>query len=361
MAKDLWHFPRATLAQQVLGMFESGLSSALVFFAPRRMGKTEFLRKDIQPLADKKKWKTFYFSFLDIGEKVQEEFTTALAHFAESVGAISSNDTMFKRIRKLGAEIVGIKANIELEASNPISDMKTLFSALAAQGNILLLMDEVQVLTKKESNHQFIAGLRTSLDINKDVIKVIFTGSSREGLRKMFSQASAPFFHFGQNLPFPELGREFTDHLSAVFNTVSKRNLDNDLLWDNFLMMDKVPQLARSLVERLALNPSLTIIEAKNQLLADIVNDRAFVEIWENSSNLEHILLKEIAHGAEALFSEKQRIVFAKNLGVPELTVPAVQSAIRVLQRKNLIGKLPERSSYYIDDPNFKSWLQHLE
>ena len=87
MSKDLWHFPRTMLAQQVLGMFDTGLSSALVFFAPRRMGKTEFLRKDVRPLAEKNNWTTFYFSFLDIGEHVQQEFTHALAQFAENIGA----------------------------------------------------------------------------------------------------------------------------------------------------------------------------------------------------------------------------------------------------------------------------------
>ena len=35
-------------------------------------------------------------------------------------------------------------------------------------------------------------GLRTALDMYKDNIKVIFTGSSRDGLRKMFSQADTP-------------------------------------------------------------------------------------------------------------------------------------------------------------------------
>lgn len=202
-------------------MFESGLSNALVFFAPRRMGKTEFLRKDIQPLAEKKGWQVFYLSFLDTGDRVQREFTSALA--------------------------------------------------------------EVKV---------------------------------------------------------------------------TKRKLDGDLLWSNFLDMDKVPQLARSLVERLALNPSLTLVDAKEQLLSDVFNDRALIEIWENASKLEQLLLKEIAKGVEAVFSQKQRTVFARSLGVPELTVSSVQSSIRVLQRKNLIGKLPEGSNYYIDDPNFKSWLQ---
>lgn len=361
MSKDIWHFPRSELAQQVLGMFESGLSSALVFFAPRRMGKTEFLRKDIQPLAEKNKWKTFYFSFLDIGERVQEEFTHALLKFSEDNGAMHGKNSILARVRKVGAEAAGIKAHLELDSFEYASDMKSVFSKLATEGKVLLLMDEVQVLTKNEKNQQFIAGLRTALDLNKDSIKVIFTGSSREGLRRMFSQASAPFFHFGQNLPFPELARDFTDHLTGVFNQVTGRKLDKEILWQTFKEMDNVPQLARSLVERLALNPNQTITETKAQLLADIFNDRAYIEMLENSSKLEQMLLKEIAGGEQSFFSEKQRGYFSKRLGVPELTVPSIQSALRVLQRKNLIGKLPERTGYFIDDPNLKSWLQNLE
>ncbi len=361
MSKDLWHFPRTELAQQVLGMFESGLSSALVFFAPRRMGKTEFLRKDIQPLAEKNEWKTFYFSFLDVGENAQEEYTNALLKFSEDIGVINSKKSILSRVRKIGAEAAGIKANIELDSFQHVSDMKSVFSKLATEGKILLLMDEVQILTKNENNQQFIAGLRTALDLNKDSIKVIFTGSSREGLRRMFSQASAPFFHFGQNLPFPELNRDFTDHLSSVVNKVTKRKLDKDILWQTFKEMDKVPQLARSLVERLALNPNQTMSETKKQLLADIFNDRAYIEMLENSSKLGQMLLKEIANGVESFFSEQQRGYFAKRLGVPELTVPSIQSALRVLQRKNLIGKRQECTGYFIDDPNLKSWLQNLE
>lgn len=362
MSSDTWHFPRTGLAQQVLGMFESGLSSALVFFAPRRMGKTEFLRKDVQPLAEKKNWNTFYFSFLDIGEQVQEEFTQALAIFAEKTGAISSKRGMLSRIRKLGVNAAGIGANAELDGPKAVSvDMKTIFSCLADKAKVVLLMDEVQVLTKNDNNQQFIAGLRTSLDIHKDTIKVIFTGSSREGLRRMFSQASAPFFHFGQNLPFPELDKEFTNHLSHVFGEVTKREIDQDILWQTFQEMDKVPQLIRSLVERLALNPGQTISEAKESLLSDVFNDRAYIEVWAKSSKLEQIVLREIANGAEGLFSEKSRIFLATCLGVPRLTVTSIQSTLRVLQRKNLIGRLPERAGYYIDDPNFKSWLKQME
>ena len=363
MKIDLWHFPRTELAQQVLGLFENGLSSALVFFAPRRMGKTEFLLKDIQPLAEKKGFETLYFSFLDSGATSQLNFTNTLIRFADKTGLERTSKSALTRIRKISADVAGVGGGVlEFDSSKdkPL-DLLTLFDSLSKHGKILLLLDVVQVLAQHESNHLFIAGLRTALDMHKDTIKVIFTGSSREGLRRMFSQASAPFFHFGQNLPFPELTRQFTDHLSSVYKKITKQSLDPDLLWDSFQEMDCVPQLARSLVERLALNPNLSIMTAKEQLLSDVFNDRAYIEVWDKASKLEQILLSEIAIGTESFFSELVRQKLAKLLGIKVLAVSSTQSALRVLQRKQLVGRSPNRSGYFIDDPNFKRWLLNHE
>lgn len=56
-------------------------------------------------------------------------------------------------------------------------------------------------------------------------------------------------------------------------------------------------------------------------------------------------------------FSAETRTRLAKKLGVPELKIPAVQSALCVIRRKGLIGRFSEERRYYIDDPNFKNWL----
>lgn len=359
MKKDMWHYARTKLAEQVLGMFETGLSNSLIFFAPRRMGKTEFLIKDIQPLAEKNGWKVFYFSFLDVGNKAKEEFTAALADFAGKVGISIKVSKFLGKIKKVSGEAAGIKAGIELqEVKQTTAGMKEVFSNLAKNGKILLLLDEIQVLSAHEGNENFVAGLRTALDMYKDVVKVIFTGSSREGLRRMFSKSSAPFFHFGQNLPFPELGREFTDHLVRVFKKITKRSLDEEKFWVIFERMAKVPQLARSLIERMVLHPEISVDEAKSDLLRGVLDDRAFVAVWGNCSLLERVLLREVAQGASSFFGEEKRNGYAKKLGVSDLPVSAIQSSMRVLQRKNLIGHLPEeRGRYFIDDPSFKNWV----
>jgi hypothetical protein len=357
---DPWHYPRTQLAKQVLSLFETGLSSSLTFFAPRRMGKTEFLCKDITPLAVSLDWHVFYFSFLDISANTINEFTAELYAFANDIGAFSKTRGILQKVSKISGEGLGVKTGIELRESKNMSDnLKNIVVHLNKHGKILLLLDEIQTLAEDEKNENFVASLRTALDLHKDNIKVIFTGSSQSGLRKMFSQAKAPFFHFGQNLPFPDLDKEFIEHLVMMFKKATKRELDTDMLFTIFQEMQKVPQLARSLVERLALNPQLSLEEGKKQLLDQTFADRHFNALWNNCSALEKCMINVISNDESALFSHELRQKFASELGleISEVAVSTVQSAQRSLEKKGIIVRKPEQSGYTIDDPNFKSWI----
>jgi hypothetical protein len=246
---------------------------------------------------------------------------------------------------------------MELREGKESEDIKTVIGKLAA-GNrrILLLLDEVQALAIP-SQTQFVAALRTALDMHKDTVKVIFTGSSREGLRRMFSQASAPFFHFGQNLVFPPFERDFTDHLAEALVQTTQRQLDKNELWQAFLEMGRVPQLARSLVERLALNPGLTIVEAKESLIREINTSRDYATDWGKCSALERLLLMAICSDAAELYGVAHREALAQALGVEEIPVSSVQSALRSLSRRSLIFKQEGGNGYEIEDPMFLEWL----
>lgn len=362
---DPWHYPRETLAKQVLGMFESQLSNALVFFAPRRMGKTEFLRKDVMPLAEKKGWLVFYFSFLDVADHPAEELVKALLQYAEENNIIKNKETFWSKISKISlkasAMSTGIDGSVELNKKPKKQleyNFKELLAQIAKKSKLLLLMDEIQMLAEPK-NASFMAAFRTVLDINKDLIKVIFTGSSQNGLRRMFSQSKAPFFHFGLNIDFPKLHQEFTDHLADMFQKVTQRTLDKKALWNAFESLEQVTQLGRLLVEKLALNPNLNIEDAQQQLMAEISNDRKYQEQWGSCSHLEQQLLIFIAKEQAGLFSVETREKLAQKLGVPELGTPTVQSALRTLNRKDLI-RIHDRSDYDVEDPNFKHWILTL-
>lgn len=357
MFSDSWHYPRISLAAHILGLFESGLASAFVFFAPRRMGKTEFLLKDMLPVSEKNGWKTFYFSFLDVTANPGGEFVKALALFVEKNNALGKTKKWLSRIRKISGEAGGIKASLEFEPSVIQQNLRDLIDLMAKQDKFLLLLDEVQILAD-EKNEAFIATLRTMLDINKDHVKVIFTGSSQMGLRLMFSEAKAPFFHFGQNLSFPYLEKGFTDHMANLFHTITHRKIDKNALWEIFEKMQKVPQLLRSMIERLALHPNLVLEEAYQQIMDELALNRDFTTHWEQASSLERLLLNEIANGSANLFSEEMQDKIAKRLGLDNVPLSSVQSAMRTLMRKKLIAHSSLRGQYLIDDPNYAEWIK---
>ena len=63
MAEDSWHFERAELSARILTLLTGGPAQALTLFAPRRTGKTEFLLKDLAPLAERRGHRVIYASF----------------------------------------------------------------------------------------------------------------------------------------------------------------------------------------------------------------------------------------------------------------------------------------------------------
>jgi hypothetical protein len=357
---DLWHYPRMELAEQVLGMFDIGLTSALTFFAPRRMGKTEFLRKDVMPLAEKRGWQVHYYSFLDADRHSQDKYMHALCQFAYDQGVLKH---AHRAVKKIGASVLGIGAELELEDQQGLHDafnLQSLIKALGDRHKTILLLDEVQALSHHPQNAQFIASLRTALDVNKDTVKVLFTGSSREGLKKMFSRAQAPFFHFGQNLDLPHLEKPFTDFLCDIFHKATQRQLDKQQVWQLFQELEYVPQLVRAMIEKIALNPGFTIDQIKQSFLNDLYDDRSYMENWHKLSQLEKVLLRSIATEKMALYSKERLAYFSKVIGI-EIKPHTVQSALRSLIKKGHIIRSASEEHMLIEDPNFSRWIQQKD
>ena len=66
MMQNNWHYPRPLLAKKYLDLFDMGLTSARGLFARRRMGKTEFLKKDFIPAAEKAGYLVVYTNLWEL-------------------------------------------------------------------------------------------------------------------------------------------------------------------------------------------------------------------------------------------------------------------------------------------------------
>jgi hypothetical protein len=86
--------------------------------------------------------------------------------------------------------------------------------------------------------------------------------------------------------------------IPSTFAAATGRELDREALWQAFIDMGHVPQLTRSLVERMALNPTLDLNIAKTALVKEINQDRDYNSEWGKCSVLERLLLLMIAGDA---------------------------------------------------------------
>src|SRR5471032_3511523 len=83
---DPWHFARPDLAAGYLQAFDLKLSSARGLFARRRMGKTEFLRRDLLPAAVERGYVVAYTNLWDNRSVPDVALLSALAEALEPQG-----------------------------------------------------------------------------------------------------------------------------------------------------------------------------------------------------------------------------------------------------------------------------------
>lgn len=357
MHQDSLHYPRTELAQSVLHLLSSGLSSALTLFAPRRMGKTEFLLRDLMPQAEQQGWRVFYHSFMeDDAGRVAQAFPAALADFSRPDGWLGRTaERLAGRVRlsgTLGPLTVGSEPSPE-----PAPTVSHSIAQLARHKRpVLLLLDEIQELARRRGTAPLVASLRTGLDRHKDRVKVIFTGSSQAGLRAMFGDARAPFFHFATLLDFPPLERGFTRHLAATHQRITGRALDEEQLWDAFLQLGRVPLHLRALVEELALNPGRGLEQALATRLAQLADTSGFQRRWQALGELERQLLLALGDSHASPYSQDTRHQLAQALGRDQLATSTVQTALRKLERRDYVTR--DAHGWRLADPAFAEWIR---
>ena len=128
---DPLYYPRTQLAETLLNNFQANISHAFTLFAPRRMGKTQFLKKDVTPVAEKLGFRVFYFSFMDTEMDFQQE----LFDFANnsSVEKAKSFLATVKNINVLGT-------GIEVEQKFHKESISQIIARLAEEEKPVLLL-----------------------------------------------------------------------------------------------------------------------------------------------------------------------------------------------------------------------------
>lgn len=366
MSLDHWHYPRPDLAQDYITSFERGLTSARGLFARRRMGKTEFLNKDLIPAADAAGYLTAYVNLWDNKDSPGEALIAALHQAAAPRGMKKILTGMQRPVSKLkaGAGIAGMaEGSLEADLAAERIPAGTLLMQVMQQldkkkKKLVLVIDEAQVLAHSR-NSDFAHALRSALDIRKEHIKVIFAGSSEATLRSMFARPAEPFYNWAGLEPFQLLGTDFVEAMVRKVGEISRKPLALKDALAAFRDLRNTPEFFRRYLNQYLTNPLAGPDAALAAVRQQLFNDEDFARQWADLLPADQIVLRMIAHGGQDLFGNEARTQIGKALGLEEPVKKSTpQNALTRLMNKNLVSRV-DTGKYQFEDEALADWARH--
>ena len=364
---DPWHHPRAALAERYLQAFELGLQSAWGVFAKRRMGKTEFLNKDLLPAAKKRGYLTAYANLWGNKDDPAQTIVVAIATAIEPKGldkVLERLHTPLKKVKASG-KVGGLdEANLEAEFGEKGAVADSLLAEILrkfdkTKKKLLIAVDEAQVLASKEHSN-FAHALRAALDTRKTTIKVIFAGSSETTLRRMFARPSEPFYNWAPLEAFELLGRDFVEDMVEKVNRLSRFPLEVRFALKAFERLHMTPDFFRRFLTRYLTHAQMGADAALESTKAEVANDKEYVNVWGGLLEADKEVLKILAGGMKDLHGKAARERLGSVLGLggaASMNTPA--QALKRLQAETILTRL-EHGEYRFEDEGFKDWVMAL-
>jgi hypothetical protein len=360
---DPWHFVRPELADGYLDAFDLKLSAARGLFARRRMGKTEFLRRDLLPAAQERGYLVAYTNFWDSRSSPASALVSALADALEPQGVKAVLAKLGKPVQKVKASAKipgGVEGALEAELSAPQTDTAAALREVLRQLDrqkkpLLLVIDEAQVLARAE-HADFAHALRAALDVRKERIKVIFAGSSETTLREMFARASEPFYNWAALEPFPLLGDEFVAFTIKLMNRMARHRLSLEQGKFAFEELHRTPEFFKRFIERYMLYQLDGEEAALAHTKASVFSDENFLKQWTGMRPADQIVIALLARGETDIHSAAGLKRLSSLLGRIATKNTAAQ-ALRRLQTQNTVTRLAI-GDYRIEDEAFAEWIR---
>ncbi|MCP5162067.1 MAG: ATP-binding protein [Hahellaceae bacterium] len=361
-----WHFSRHTLATHFLDAFASGITGALTLFAPRRMGKTEFILLDLAPAAEQRGYFVIYCSFWHLqshpAKALRYALEEALQHRdwkARMAHFIAGNSSV-----ELSGSSLGTKVALKATGKDSRAEQDDLLAIMAAfrtlaqqKKPVLLLLDEVQHLGTHPAYEPLVAMLRTEFELYRKSFFVVFTGSSRDGLMRMFRDRKAPMFHASQQIDLPDLGAEFIAHMLMAFEQATQHKVARAPAVRAFAKLQYVPALFHQLLRFMLINGIWDISRAMNDFHPQASLERDYTQLWEALKSIDKgVLLLLNTPSVEGLYSDVARQWLGDYLGVDSVSVSTIQNAIDRLRKEHLIysGGVGQ---WRFEDVRFAEWL----
>jgi hypothetical protein len=367
-------FRRPTLAVQYAdsvtgaGIFDT--SSGLFLAAPRRTGKSTFIRIDLVPEFEQRDiipivvdlWTNRH---RDPGELITEAIKETLTQVQSGV---------IKALRKVGVTKIGA-ANLTFDLDRiGKSDGTTIAAALQylydkTGRRIALIIDEAQhaLTTEAGQNAMFaLKAARDAMNQNADSevrLICVFTGSNRDKLTNLVSSRTAPFY--GAKITrFPLLDERYTAGLTDAINArlLPEFRFSPEDVFAAFKALGHRPEDLISVLEATAFgtgDPADTARNLQANIHAARIDAIARAEaIFNELEPLPQAILQQMVETGDRFqpFTAEAQASYAALLrNTP--SKGEIQRALDDLRNREIIWR-PDKGRYVADDSELIDWLK---
>jgi hypothetical protein len=344
--------------------------SGLFLSAPRRTGKSTFLRNDLIPAVEKAGAVAIYVDLWadktrDAADLIAEAIRDGLA---AHTGRLARGLRALQRIKKAGAkgELAGVKGEFgfELETIGQPHGT-TLAKALEALHRrvgkpIVLIIDEAQHALSTERGADTLFALKAARDAlnlaaKKPQLAIVATGSARGKIADMVMRRNQAFYGASVET-FPPLGEPFVQHLVSgmLSHRLSKDRMPSvKRLMQAFQTLGSRPEDLRKAVHDALVRPEADLSDAI-VAAAQEQRGRTLEELRKQLSmlnNLQLAILKRMVKLGDGTqpFSQDSVEYYRSETRNHRITTPSVQKALDILVTNGFVWR-SSRGVYALDD-----------
>ena len=368
-------FHRPKLAQQYVDSLEGrsivDARSGLFLAAPRRTGKTTFVREDLLPTLVMRGFTPVYVDLwtdraqdpaLLISGAIQaklQEFSSVIQKLAQHVGTA--------QMSLFGTISLGLKQPV-LPSSLPLAEALEAL-AIAAETPVALVIDEAQHALSTNAGLNAMFALKAARDRlmggeSGPRLVLVMTGSNRDKLAHLVRNKSQPFF--GATITrFPLLEQNFVSAFTTYINRflAADNQFSGEDLQEAFRLVGNRPELLQQLAAEIAVSGGAEQLRQDLQNGAQMLRQQMWKRMESEFTRLTEIqqavleTLIETGSGSSP-FGETFRKRCAIKMGrAARLPMSSVQRAMDALREKNLVWRA-DWGEYVLEDESMADWHQ---
>ena len=369
---DLFTYRRTALAASYCDALEGrgilDATSGLFLAAPRRTGKSTFLREDMVPEMRKRGWETLYVDLWsdrsrDPAELIISVVREALARF-DGVVLKAAKGVGLDKLNVLGALSLDLNKIGQTGGATLADALERLH--LKCSKPLVLLVDEAQHALSTPAGTQAMFALKAARDrLNQGTpergLYLVMTGSNRDKLTHLVLRKSEPFYGAGVTR-FPLLDRGFVEAYAAWLKPqfADGKAFSAETLERAFDLLGRRPEMLKRVVgEAVADWGGAEALDALIERNAQQLQSRAwqeFASAYNSLPGAQKAVLDAIARLAPDYtpFAETALAAYQAVLG-KALNNSAIQGALDALRDKELIWRAG-RGDYAFEDDGLRAW-----